>query len=420
MAGAGNKGLLCGVLGLLVLACGMLPTSAQAPDKYDGLVAWYRIDSLHRNHSDGEPVVEWPDSSGKGHRLVTRADGVRAVFQTRQLNFEPLVKIRAKTVFQVERPFELQDHTIFLVFETSLTARALFHDDREVRRGLILFDEQRYHRYVVENPEDSVYYCGEPTSPSGFSITVLGRGAGRLNCRVNGVDLSSGASFEPAIRVGGFFHVRSPSNPRGDADGLRVAEMIFYDRMLSEEEIAGVTTYLSSKYAIEVASPEPRPDTAEAAVPISREFLPSQDEAGVWLGTRSEANVNSSAIVIPWQTQIKVESPFRHEPGEETDSRLICTRDGTQVELYVLLPVRTRDRKTRVQLLILKNGEEYLDEYGDSGPIAGGSLEQVNIEFKTSLELNAGDFIEIVARGIGERGVVIVAPHSAALVVRSD
>ena len=138
------------------------------------------------------------------------------------------------------------------------------------------------------------------------------------------------------------------------------------------------------------------------------------------MGTRSEANVNSSAIVIPWQTQIKVESPFRHEPGEETDSRLICTRDGTQVELYVLLPVRTRDRKTRVQLLILKNGEEYLDEYGDSGPIAGGSLEQVNIEFKTSLELNAGDFIEIVARGIGERGVVIVAPHSAALVVRSD
>jgi len=412
--------LLRGASALLILGCGAAPAIAEEPEDYAGLTAWYRIDTLHRNHNDGELVLEWPDSSGKGHRLLARAGGVRAIFQTRQLNLEPVVQIRANTAYEVERPFELLDHTIFLVYETSLTRRALFYDDTDDHRGLILFDAQRYHRYVSKDPEKTVSYSGKAAPRRGFSITVLARGHGILSCRVNGGDLSSGARFEPAIRVGGFFFVRPTVGGRGDADGLRVAEMIFYDRQLNDKEIAGVTAYLSSKYAIDVAAPEPAPGIVEPPASIAQDFLPAQEEARVWLGTRTEADVNPRAFVIPWQSQLELDSPFRHDPGEETSSRLICTQDGTRVELFVRLPVRTVAEDARVQLLILKNGEEYLDEYGDSGPITGTNPKWATIDFKTTLELNAGDFIEIVVRGIGERGHVSIAPHHAALVVLTD
>jgi len=412
--------VLRGALALLILGCGAAPAIAEEPEEYAGLTAWYRIDTLHRNHNDGELVLEWPDSSGKGHRLVAHADGVPAIFQTRQVNLEPVVQIRASTAFEVERPFELQDHTIFLVYETSLTRRALFYDDTDDHRGLILFNAQRYHQYVSEDPEKTVSYSGKAAPRRGFSITVLARGHGILSCRVNGVDHSSGAGFEPAIRVGGFFFVRPMVGGRGDADGMRVAEMIFYDRQLDDEEIAGVTAYLSSKYAIDVAEPEPAPGIVEPPASLARDFLPALEEARVWLGTRSEADVNSRAFVVPWQSQLKLDSPFRHDPAEETDTRLVCTRDGTRVELFVRLPVRTVAEDARVQLLILKNGEEYLDEYGDSGPITGSNPKWATIDFKTTLELNAGDYIEIVVRGIGERGHVSIAPHQAALVVLTD
>lgn len=406
-----------GALALLTVVYGAVPAIAGDPGKYDGLVAWYRVDSLHRNHNEGELVLEWPDSSGQGRRLVAHADGVRAVFRTRQLNLEPVVEMRANTRFQVEQPFELQDHTVFVVYDTRQTRRALFYDDTEKRRGLVLLDAQQHHRYALEDPKKTVSYSGKPVPRKGFSITVLTRGKGLLGCLVDGVDLSSGIRFDPTIRVGGFFFVQPTGGGRGDADGLRVAEMIFYDRRLDSEEVAEVTAYLSDKYAIEVAASEPPPGSVAPVDSATKRFLPAQESARVWLGTQGFAEVNARAIVMRWHSQVKVEPPFRHDPGDETDSRLVCTQDGTRVELFVQLPLRTSSNNTRVQLLILKNGTEYLDEFGDSGPITGYNPKRARIEFHTTLDLNAGEFIEVVVRGIGKSGSVVIDPHFAALVV---
>jgi hypothetical protein len=406
---------------LVAAAVGSLSPAVSAdPADHAGLVAWYRIDALHRDHNDGELVLSWPDSSGRGHDLVAHPDGVRAVFVTSQLNREPVVRLRANTRFRIEQPFELRDHTIFLVYDTTVTRRALFHDGADDRRGLILLDLQRHHRLVTEERDRAASYTGRPVRSKAFAITMLTRQRGVLGCSINGVDFSSGERWSESVRVGGFFYVQPAAGGRGDADSLRVAEMIFYNRMLEAEEIDAVSSYLASKYGLPyepVARPASASDTSE---PPESSFLPPLEQVQAWLGTDSELDVNPRAVVVPWRSQIKLESPFRHELDEAANSRLSCTRDGTLAELFVRLPVKTSARETEVQLLILKNGEEYLAEQAATGPIRGANPKRAIIEHRTTLELNAGDYVQVVARGIGERGIVTIDPSRAALVLRTD
>ena len=93
------------------------------PDELEGLVAWYTVDSLHRELRDEMPVKVWKDSSGNGHDLTDDANGSTTVFHTVALNGKPLVEVGRLNSHSVADPFELKDHTIFLVCSIGTPSR---------------------------------------------------------------------------------------------------------------------------------------------------------------------------------------------------------------------------------------------------------------------------------------------------------
>jgi hypothetical protein len=114
-----------------------------------------------------------------------------------------------------------------------------------------------------------------------------------------------------------------------------------------------------------------------------------------------------------------LEPPFEHDPAGEP-SRLICRRDATEAELFVQLALRTSARGTSVRLLVLKNGKGYLEQQGVSGTIVGRNPKRATVRLRAALRLQAGDYLEVVATGDGEPGVVVIEPAGTALVVGAD
>ena len=74
---------------------------------------------------------------------------------------------------------------------------------------------------------------------------VLGREAGLLREFVNGVDVSAGNEVEGSLRVGKFFHLSFSRYAQADGDSLAIAEMIFYNRYLNDDERAQLTRLLA-------------------------------------------------------------------------------------------------------------------------------------------------------------------------------
>ena len=65
----------------------------------------------------------------------------------------------------------------------------------------------------------------------------------------------------------------------------------------------------------------------------------------------------------------------------------------------------------------LRNGEEYLSESSSTGPM-GGDTEpfSATVHFDATLELNAGDYIEVVAMADGAAGVVKLRPGESRII----
>ena len=132
---------------LLVAALFMLwmpdGASPPLPQEIPGLEAWYDAEILHRRMRNGAKVLGWEDASGNGHGLVFDGESEPATFNTLQLNERPVVHIRRSNSYAVTRPFDLEDHTIFLVYATSSAERALFRSDTDEKHGVLLHHRDR-------------------------------------------------------------------------------------------------------------------------------------------------------------------------------------------------------------------------------------------------------------------------------------
>jgi hypothetical protein len=271
-----------------------VPAGPASPEGIEGLEAWYTGESLHANHSDGDPVVAWKDSSGNGHHLQGDLRGVKPLFVTQELNGHPGVQVGKGATFKVFRPYDLDDHTIFVVFRSEFTSRALFSSETDPRRGVLLRDESRFHHYQKGGKEFVYTYNTPLTLGKGFTITVLTRDAGLLGCFIDGRDVSSGTRFSDIVRVGTLFKLEHSQHAQSDGEGLHVAELIVFNRPLAEAERNAVTRYLAEKFAIEVDFTTPAPAAAEppseAAPPV-----PGPEGARLWVRSHDRSNLHVAA-----------------------------------------------------------------------------------------------------------------------------
>jgi hypothetical protein len=396
----------------LILAVAPAVSDTTVPGEVPGLVAWYEVHSLHRHKRDGDTVDRWTDSSRRGHDLDATSDGAPPRFRTLQLNGKPVVAIGRADHFDVASPFELEDHTIFLVYGTDNTRRAFFRSDSDASHGVILGQDGRSHQY--QNGKEGLFPYNRPMPlDQDNSITVLGRESGVLRAFVNGVDISSDAELTKTIRVGRFFHLEHTTFVGSDGEGLRIAEMIFYDRFLTDAERAGITRYLSEEYGIALESGVVARTVAQTGDDVAI------DEAAVLvrLGIDTEINVNDDLVAIGWNIADKVAPPFRFDT-EDTNTELHCARDGTRVRVTLTLPLRSDVVEARVRALLLKNGRDYHPKEAVNGPFEGpGPDRKATIRFQTVMTLDAGDFVEAVTSRAGPSGQVRLEPGGALFIV---
>jgi hypothetical protein len=393
----------------VLLAALAAPAAPIGPGEIPGLVAWYKVDSLHARLKDGSQVRTWEDSTPNRHDLVFDEKSDPATFHAVALNDLPVVQIGEGNRYAVARPFDLEDHTIFLVCATQLNERALFRSDASENRGVLLFHNSQSHQYRMGSHGHVVSYNTPQRLKSDASITVLGREAGRLRSFVNGKDLSSGSTYREPVRVGVFFDLVMTKFVRRDGAGLHLAEMIFYERYLKHDEIRAVTEYLSGKYAIPV-------EISAGPAPIR------ESDLRVHLTSSSPKNLNAALAAVEWNAQELVSAPFRIDL--ENDATAIhCERDGTLARVQVTLPLRTAVADAGLRVLILKavpSGGSFEESYHEEEAGTGafeerGGTWSATLELDTQVPLDAGDYIEIITLRKGGEGVVTLEPGAAEL-----
>jgi hypothetical protein len=398
---------------LLLLPC-LAPVAASEavdPGRIEGLEAWYRADAP--GLEAGAAVALWPDASGRGHDLVDDRNGLNAVCEALQINDLPAVRVGKANSHSVTEPFELGDHTIFVVFRTSLNGRALFGSDTNEFAGVELRGNGLAER--LQHAAGKMVSYGSVESPArSWSLTVLGREAGRLREFVDGVDRSSGTEFGDTIRVGRFFQFSRTRFVRSDGEGLRIAEMLFFRRFLPEAERQQVTRYLAEKYGLAAEGTEAPPEPVFEAAPAT------VAEGGLaQLSTTVKLNVNEAMVALPWDRQDELDPPFEHD-AEQQPTRLVCGRDETRVRLYVSLPLEAAVDGINVRVLFRVNGALFLRGEGSSGPFGGPEgARRASARAEVVTTLNAGDYVEVVTLRAGAAGNVTIEPDAATFIAET-
>jgi hypothetical protein len=400
--------LLCAIALLAGPASGAAAQEAQNPiETIDGLQAWYTVRSLHEYLRDRDTVDTWADSSGNGRGLKSDDRGRRALFFVNQLNGKPVVAVTPTNGYTVTKPFRLDDHTIFLVYNATFEQCALFQSATEGEDGLGIVLNNKDDRDAYQRGSFRVHANKSPPPATDYVIKVLGRRSGILHSFVNGDDYSSRREFRPQLGVGRFFRLSYSRAVRRDGKGLGIAEMIIFDRYLKDSERSAVTRHLAEWYGIELAKgAEIRP--------------PEEHLVRARLGTEKEQSVNvTEPTAISWEKQVELKSPLRHD-AESDRSKLYSTEEGAYIRLYVSLTLRSSTPGAAVRVLLLRNEEEYLDEEGTTGPMSGDPTEETIVRLAANLTLAAGDYIEVVTLGEGEPGVVTLDPAGSELVAELD
>jgi hypothetical protein len=402
---------------LMCFFAGTTPAQEPNPDSIAGLVARYESRTLHGHLANDGKVEAWNDSSGNGHDLTYGGKGLRGLFRTRRANGKPVVELQKRGFYLVREPFELDDHTIFIVSRTGGGDRALLRSDTKSSRGIVLYAKRRQHLLRTGGVGAWAAPYTSRAEPSGeFDVTVLAREAGRLRAYVNGIEVSSGEHLAEPLRVGAFFQIVYSQHVDKDAQGLEIAEMLFYERFLSRKERESVTARLTSTYGLEERMSEEASLKSRLA-----EIRNAEGAELVWLGTESVTDLNrfDDVAAVPWTVRERVDAPFENRPGE-LSTRIGCKRDGTLIRIHLSLELEAANPGSSVRVLLLRNGADYLEDDAVSGAFGGdGEAGRATVELETTVFLDAGDWVEVIGEGYGAEGEVRVVPGRALFVAES-
>lgn len=386
------------------------------PNEFEGLEAWYRVEFSEKDLGEKGSVNSWPDSSGNGHDLTRDGENRAGVWRAEGLNARPVVDIDVGS-FLVKSPFELEDHTIFLVARSKYGDQALFRGADAWGRGVVLLQDGRRHAIRTGGVgTESLPYSELLGRQLDFALIVLGRSNRVLRSWIDGADLSSWIRTEEPLEVGALFHIEMSQFVDRNGKGLDVAELLFYNRYLDEEERLAVSAHLAAKYGLRL-----REGVALTLAERMRRLAGDKKSKLAWLLPDDAGNLNVSkddhGHKIVWAGDSRKGGPFRHEVGEH-GSRIYCTADGTSVYLYLSLPLVPEGKGASLRVFVLLNNQEYHEEWVET-PVLGGSgpLEFDTLELETELTLNSGDYIEVIVFQDAAPGAVKLGPDPAGLIL---
>jgi len=223
-----------------------------------GLLAWWKASTLAL--ADGASVTTWSDISGNGYSAAQ--SGVnRPTYKASWTNGKPAVELNGGSTAQF-----LQStlaalstaSTVFIVFDFSSSTNTPGYKDQR------LFSSQRA---ATSDPGLNI----DLFASSGNAIRVLNSGgvatssaalAANTPCILSLTTLA-GSVFKSGVKVssppvngltlnGATFTIGNTVSGSGKQLAGRIAEILFYDRLLTDAERHDVEAYLSAEYAISV------------------------------------------------------------------------------------------------------------------------------------------------------------------------
>lgn len=211
-----------------------------SPSTLSGLVLWLVGDSVAG--SDGGPASAWPDS-GPLNRDVHQADGtLRPVIRRNRINGHTSIEFNGTANEMDTAPFAIVPTTVFSVYRKAVGTTAPILGGVSVN-GVI--DHADSNLYIVS---DVVELLGCPFADAGgtWDISAWREGATVYDCWKNAVHAVGGSAPTGSVLT------VSEIGRRGGGDTVsgEIAEVVVYDRALTDAEVGQIRAYLNEKYLV--------------------------------------------------------------------------------------------------------------------------------------------------------------------------
>jgi len=326
-------------------------TAAQLPDDVDDPALWYDADSII-GISDGEPVPRWYDLSGNGHTATENAAN-SGIYHTNAFNGKPVIRFdgAASHYYNFARVSGIR--TVFWVIE----------EDSAASNGrFLLGDSSTWHFHRGHNNK-KIWYTHNGSKPAYLGVT-------RLNgTQVNGTTTDL-PQDEPTI-----VSLVTPAAHPAQANRLvkdrtstvrnwhgDFAELIIYQRELSDFEEAQVGAYLEHKYG------------------LTTDYVPVDNGAGATLVTTNSATLNGRV--------------FRTPPSADTTVKVLWgTSDGGSTLAWDnvdTVGTVTTPTEFAFNAASLSPGTVYYYRYYTTNSVDGGVYAESSEQFSTDLSVTNG------------------------------
>jgi autotransporter-associated beta strand protein len=233
------------------------PTTQSAqPNTISGLSLWLKADAI-TSLADGATVNTWPDSSGNA--LTVTRDAGAPVFRTNVLNGQPVVRFTTDGGSSFNFPQLTDIRTVFWVVKENL-ANSTGH--------FLLGDDDKFHFHRGSAGE--IWSTNTSANIRNGTTRLMGQA-------VTGTSTALGTGFRVVsvvttgnVEASRLSRDRSIAGRSWDGD---VAEVIIYNRALTQSEEAMVGNYLAGKYGLSVSYPGVQPSYATNGSTWSNGYL---------------------------------------------------------------------------------------------------------------------------------------------------
>lgn len=218
-------------------------SSPFVPTDIAGCTLWTAADEIV-GLNDGDPVGTWEDLTGNGNDFLQTGSS-RPTYNTNMLNGKPVITFVAASVQYMQTagvvPALAQPYTCFTVVKVTGAGFQCILDSKVTAAGLLRINSDNTG-YQVFASSDLADVAATPSNWNYLGAIINGASS---NLYINGSSnpIVTGAAGVNGVSVGAL------GNGASLLDG-QVAEVIYYNSLLSGGDIVLVNTYLATKYGL--------------------------------------------------------------------------------------------------------------------------------------------------------------------------
>lgn len=238
---------------MLMRARGAAPSSVQ-PSDFAGLSAWWKADNDTfvtgtTQATDGETITDWADSSGNGYFLNVASSGFRPTFRANAVNGLPALDFDGDDRMSSSAPTGGNEQTLFAVVNADVLQYAQLRSPAGGGAVLGMWLDASGH-LVLGTPGTAVVTSSGTISAGTWHILSGSASAAGdfMRARIDGTQTQ--ATWTGTLTgTRGTRVSYDSSGVNGFFDG-KLAELISYQELLSDADIAAVEGYLATKYGL--------------------------------------------------------------------------------------------------------------------------------------------------------------------------